>query len=55
MGGTRDAPTSTRALWQGVCLRIAACINIAVAPGVGHPMTTAMLGDLGSEDEIVVP
>jgi acetolactate synthase I/II/III large subunit len=32
-----------------------ACINVAVAASVVHPMTTAMLGNLESDDEIVVP
>nr|PZN22373.1 MAG: benzaldehyde lyase [Mycolicibacterium hassiacum] len=32
-----------------------ACINIAVSAAPVHPMTTMMLGDVNSEDEIVVP
>ncbi|MBU3686776.1 MAG: thiamine pyrophosphate-binding protein [Mycobacterium sp.] len=31
------------------------CVNVAVAASVVHPMTTAMLGNLDAEDEIVVP
>lgn len=32
-----------------------ACVNVAVAASVVHPMTTAMLGDLEADNEIVVP
>lgn len=45
------APAVERAFASG----LPACINVAVAPGVVHPMTTAMLGDLDAEDQIVVP
>src|SRR5690606_13523877 len=31
------------------------CLNVAVAPEVVHPLTVAMLGDVTSTNEIVVP
>ncbi|MEW5809174.1 MAG: thiamine pyrophosphate-binding protein [Actinomycetota bacterium] len=44
-------PAVERAFASGV----PACINVAVAGSVVHPMTTSMLGDLTAEDEIVIP
>jgi acetolactate synthase I/II/III large subunit len=44
-------PAVERAFASG----LPACINVAVAGSVVHPMTTAMLGDLAADDEIVVP
>ena len=35
--------------------RASVCLNVAVAPEVVHPLTTAMLGDVTSTTEIVVP
>jgi acetolactate synthase-1/2/3 large subunit len=32
-----------------------AVINVATAASVVHPVTTAMLGDLRAEDQIVIP
>lgn len=45
------APAVEKAFASG----LPACINVAVAPGVVHPMTTAMLGDVDAQNEIVVP
>ena len=45
------APAVDKALAAGV----PACINAEIEPGVVHPITTMMLGDVTSTDEIVVP
>lgn len=45
------APAVEKAFASG----LPACINVAVAPGIVHPMTTAMLGDVEAEDQVVVP
>ena len=45
------APAVEKAFASG----LPACINVAVAPGVVHPMSTAMLGDVDAQNEIVVP
>lgn len=44
-------PAVERAFASG----LPACVNVAVAGQVVHPMTTSMLGDLTAEDEIVIP
>jgi acetolactate synthase-1/2/3 large subunit len=44
-------PAVERAFASG----LPACINVAVTSSVVHPLTTAMLGNLEAEDEIVVP
>ena len=45
------APAVDKALDAGV----PACINAEIEPGVVHPITTMMLGDVTSTDQIVVP
>ncbi|UPW08413.1 thiamine pyrophosphate-binding protein [Gordonia terrae] len=45
------APAVEKALGADV----PACINAEIEPGVVHPITTMMLGDVTSTDEIVVP
>ncbi len=45
------APAVDKALGAGV----PACINAEIEPGIVHPITTMMLGDVTSTDEIVVP
>ncbi|MCZ4535709.1 MFS transporter [Gordonia terrae] len=45
------APAVDKALDAGV----PACINAEIEPGVVHPITTMMLGNVTSTDEIVVP
>lgn len=44
-------PAVAKAFTAGVPV----CLNVAVAPEVVHPLTTAMLGDVTSTTEIVVP
>ncbi|QXW01159.1 thiamine pyrophosphate-binding protein [Rhodococcus globerulus] len=51
----KDVASITDAMKRAFDAGVPACINVEVDPHVVHPITTMMLGDVTSTDEIVVP
>jgi acetolactate synthase-1/2/3 large subunit len=51
----KDVASIADAMKRAFAAGVPACINVEVDPHVVHPITTMMLGDVTSTDEIVVP
>ena len=51
----KDVASIADAMKRAFDAGVPACINVEVDPHVVHPITTMMLGDVTSTDEIVVP
>lgn len=58
-GGYGERVESTAAIADAMkrafAAGVPACLNVEIDPTVVHPITTMMLGDVTSTDEIVVP
>ncbi|MGV0834620.1 thiamine pyrophosphate-binding protein [Mycolicibacterium thermoresistibile] len=51
----RTADAIPEAMKRALTAGVPACLNLEIDPGVVHPLTTMMLGDVNATDEIVIP